>query len=67
MVGIFKLKFNKLFIDFDSTKIALFCTIIFNLLFIQAFTSSPVFVSISLALGALNYKTHYKSEMLNSS
>ena len=67
VIGIIKFQFNRLYIDYDNKKIALFFTIFFNLLFIQAFTSAPVFVSISLAIGALNYKTLYESESLKSS
>ncbi len=56
IVGILKFKFDQVLIKSNGFKFALFITLFANLLFIQAFTSSPIFVSMIFPLIAINYK-----------
>ena len=56
LVGILKFKFDQILIKINSSKLALFVTIFANLFFIQAFTSSPIFVSMVFPLIAINYQ-----------
>ena len=56
LVGILKFKFDQVLIKSNGLKLALFITLFANLLFIQAFTSSPIFVSMVFPLIAINYQ-----------
>jgi len=56
LVGILKFKFDQLLIKSNGLKFALFIALFANLLFIQAFTSSPIFVSMVFPLIAINYQ-----------
>ena len=55
--NILKFKANKVFLNFNGFSLAIFITLIFNLLFIQSFTSSPVFVSMIFPLIANNHRS----------
>ena len=56
LVGILKFKFDQVLIKSNGLKFALFIALFANLLFIQAFTSSPIFVSMVFPLIAINYQ-----------
>ena len=60
IVGILKFKFDQVLIKSNGLKIALFITLFANLLFIQAFTSSPIFVSMIFPLIAIHYQEIFK-------
>ena len=55
---ILKLKSNKILIDTSNKySFPVFFSLIFSLLFIQSFTSSPVFVSMIFPIIAMNYRS----------
>ena len=60
IVGILKFKFDQVLIKSNGLKLALFITLFTNLLFIQAFTSSPIFVSMVFPLIAIKYQENLK-------
>jgi len=63
LVGILKFRFNQLSIKINSLNSALFVTLLSNLLLIQAFTSSPIFVSMVFPLIAINYREITKDDI----
>ena len=63
IVGILKLRIDQVLIKINSFKLALFITIFVNLFFIQAFTSSPIFVSMVFPLIAIHYREFIKDDI----
>ena len=54
--NVLKLKGNQIFLDINSVSFPLFFTLIFSLLFIQSFTSAPVFISMIFPIITMNYR-----------
>ena len=56
LVGILKFRIKEVFIKSNVFKLALFIALLSNLTLIQAFTSSPIFVSMLFPLIVINYR-----------
>ena len=56
ITNVIKLKGNRIFFDSNKYSFPVFSTLIFSLLFIQSFTSSPVFISMIFPIIAMNYR-----------
>ena len=54
--NVLKLKGNRIFLDTNKYSFPVFSTLMFSLLFVQAFTSSPVFISMIFPIIAMNYR-----------
>ena len=54
--NILKLKANQIFFNTTKYSFPLFSSLMFSLLFIQSFTSSPVFISMIFPIIAMNYR-----------
>ena len=63
LVGILKFRIKQVFIKSNIFKLALFMALFSNLLLIQAFTSSPIFVSMLFPLIAINYREIAKDDI----
>ena len=63
LVGILKFRIKQVFIKSNIFKLALFMALFSNLLLIQAFTSSPIFVSMLFPLIAINYREITKDDI----
>ena len=63
LVGILKFRIKQVFIKSNIFKLALFIALLSNLILIQAFTSSPIFVSMLFPLIAIKYREITKDDI----
>tara|TARA_B100000161_G_scaffold264922_1_gene239343 strand:+ start:1558 stop:2757 length:1200 start_codon:yes stop_codon:yes gene_type:complete len=54
--NILKLKGNQIILDINTYSFPIFFSLIFSLLFIQSFTSAPVFISMIFPIMTMNYR-----------